>query len=449
MLAAWSSVVGCGDDVVLGAPPADASVDGGDDAEVGNDGAPVTSGSSECTDEWTDLQLGTDQDDQLWGMTSDREGNLYLAGFEGGLTGVTDIEPAGSAKGVVIRMSPGGAVQWKAVLDTDGADTVEHVAIEPVTGAVYAVGRTSGAFAGFVNGGQFDGFLAELDAAGRSAAILQWGDERPQHPARIALGPRGELAIAGYDDVYVPSNYVEALENGFVGGFDRAASAPGFTQRFLQRSSSHAMDRMTDVAVDRDGSLFVTSYRGGPRGEEGIYVEKLARTGEVLWSTRISPLWVDMVTAVALSPAGELFVTGATFLQLGRERFGQQDAFILKLDPETGRAQWATQAGSSESDYPTALAFDGEGNIYIAGETLGSVVPGAFRGAADVFAMKLDTTGALVSAWQKGSPAYDSPTSMVVDPCGRVLVGGYSRGALGDSGRAPAGDDMFILRAAL
>jgi outer membrane protein assembly factor BamB len=208
---------------------------------------------------------------------------------------------------------------------------------------------------------------------------------------------------------------------------------------------------MTDVVVDRDGSgsMYVTSYVGSPRSDEGIYVRKLGPGGELLWSTRISRVWVDMVTAVGLSPSGDVFATGATALRLGAQYFGQQDAFLVRLDPQTGRVLWTAQAGSSESDYPTALGFDDAGNIYIAGETLGSVVPGAYAGNVDAFAMKIDADGALVSAWQKGSPVYESVTSMVVDPCGRVLVGGYSTGVLVDGGRAPAGDDMFILGAAL
>lgn len=449
LLTLLSAVTGCRGGV-RDAEPADAA--SGADVTAGED-APVGSVTPSCDREWVDLQLGTDLDDQLWGMEIDRESNIYLTGFEGGLTGATDIEPAGSAKGFVRKLDPAGAVRWTAVLDTDAADTVEHLAIDPASGRIAAVGRTSGAFKGFANQGQFDAFLAEVDAEGRLTSIVQWGDERPQHPVRLSLGPGDDIAVAGFDDIYIPSNYVEALEDGFIAGFDRSVSpAGGFTQRFLQKVSLRQGSRMTGVAIDRDGSgsMYVTSYIGGPRTSTGIYIQKLSRDGALLWSTQISSLWVDAVTAVGLSPSGELFVTGATFLQLGEQRFGQQDAFLLKVDPRTGVILWGAQAGSPESDYPTALAFDDAGNIYIAGETLGSVVPGVSnRGAADIFGMKLDATGALISAWQKGSTAYDSATSMVVDHCGRVLVGGYSRGALVDGRRGPAGDDMFILRAAL
>jgi len=460
LLAVISAAAGCragwesGTGTVGTASDADADAD---TDTMTDEGAPVGLEHPSCDREWTDLRLGTELDDQLRGMAIDEEGNLYLAGFEGGITGVTNIDPAGDARGVILQMDSAGTVRWRAVLDTEAADTVEHLAVDPASGRIYAVGRTSGAFERFANRGQVDGFLAEVDPHGQLGAIVQWGDERPQHPVRLSLGLRGDLAVAGFDDIYVPSNYVEALEDGFVAGFDRSeAAAAGFSQRFLQKVSLGEGSRITDVVIDRDesrgesGSMYVTRYVGGPRASAGIYVQKLSRDGALLWSTRISGLWVDMVTAVGLSPSGELFVTGATFLQLGKRRFGQQDAFLLKVDTRSGRVLWSAQAGSPESDYPTALAFDDAGNIYMAGETLGSVVPGAAnQGSADVFAVKVDASGALLASWQKGSAAYDSATSMVVDYCGRVLVGGYSRGSLVDGGPSPSGDDMFVLRAAL
>jgi hypothetical protein len=43
----------------------------------------------------------------------------------------------------------------------------------------------------------------------------------------------------------------------------------------------------------------------------------------------------------------------------------------MKIDRATGAPLWTAQAGGPDSDYPTALAFDAAGNIYLAGITLG------------------------------------------------------------------------------
>jgi len=400
-----------------------------------------------CDATWHDLQIGTARDDQLWGMTTDKHHNLYVSGFEDGVTGVTNIEPAGDSRGVVLQIDTSGAVRWQAVLDTSASDTIEDVKIDPETGTVYGVGRTSGAFEGFVNQGQFDTFVFSLDPTGQRTNLFQSGNERPQHPVRLSLDG-SSIFVAGYDDVYVPFIAVVSDEDGFIGSFGRGG--PELTQNFLHMVPTTASNRLFDVAADPDdsGSIYIASYVGGGLDSDvGAFVKRLNRDGTELWTRRVSASTSDAVTAVGISPAGELFVTGATFQQLGAARFGQQDAFVLKLDRATGAILWATQAGSRDSDFPVALAFDDAGNIDIAGQTEGAVA-GINHGGVDVFAMKFGPDGTLLSSWQAGTAEHDLPTSIAVN-CGRVLVGGFTRGALVEGSTGTTGDDMFIIQAAL
>ena len=472
--AALAAASGCGDNLGGGGvAPSDAGLgrdsggngSGVDGAPVDGpsvdgppvDGAPIDTGSVACAPVWQDFQSGTALDDQVWGMATDENNNLYVAGYEQGVNGVSsnNLDPSGDSQGVVMKIDPRGQVRWKTTLDTSDTDTVEDVAVEPGTGRIYAVGRTYGAFDGFVNGGQFDMFLAALDADGKTTTIFQTGDERPQHPARLNLGPNNVLAVAGYDDTYIPSNFVMSRDDGFIASFDRSAIPNGnFTTNFVQYVplSPNILNRITGVAVERDGSgsMYVTSLITGG-AQVGIYVKKLNSNGTTAWSHPISRFSVDAANAVALSPSGDLYVTGATFATLGATSFGQQDAYVLKMDKATGNVIWAAQAGGPDSDYPTALAFDDGGNIYIAGQTLGIVAPGnTNQGSIDAFAMKFDPSGTLVSTWQKGTADDEIVTSMAVDHCGNVFVGGHSKGAVVDSSKPTAGGyDMFILRAAL
>jgi outer membrane protein assembly factor BamB len=180
----------------------------------------------------------------------------------------------------------------------------------------------------------------------------------------------------------------------------------------------------------------------------GIYVDKLNRDGSTAWSTRITPVTIDAVNAVALSPKGELFVAGATFLQLGTMSFGQQDAFVVKIDKATGDKIWAAQAGSRDSDFATAMAIDDDGNIYVAGETFFPTDPNdPGIGNFDPFAMKFDSQGTLLSTWRAGTDQDEFVTSLVADSCGHVYVGGQTKGTLvhGVPGNA-GGWDMFVYR---
>jgi len=452
--AVLAATSGCGDNLHGGGI---ASPDAGVGSDSGVDGATTDTGPAACSLVWHDFQSGTTLDDQVWGMATDENHNLYLAGYEQGVNGVSsnNLDPSGDSQGVVMKIDPTGAVRWKTTFDTSDTDTVEDVAVEPGTGRIYVAGRTYGAFDGFVNGGQFDMFLAALDTDGKTTTIFQTGDERPQHPARLNLGPNNVLAVAGYDDTYIPSNFVMSRDDGFIASFDRSAIPDGnFTKNFVQYVplSPNILNRITSVAVERDGSgsMYITSLITGG-AQVGIYVKKLNSDGTTAWSHLISRFSADAANAVALSPSGDLIVTGGTFAMLGAASFGQQDAFVLKVDKATGNVIWATQVGGAASDYPTALAFDDDGNIYIAGQTLGAVAPGnTNQGAIDAFAMKFDPDGKLLSTWQKGTADDDIVTSMAVDHCGNVFVGGHSKGAVVDSSKPSAGGyDMFVLRAAL
>lgn len=457
-VAVLATAIGCGDNWKGGGGASPDAAGGRVDADVADaaNDAPTDTGSTVCDPAWDGVQIGTELDDQIWGLTADANRNIYAAGYEHGLTGptnMTNLEPEGDSRGVVIKFDPKGAVQWRTVLDTTGADTVEDVVVEPGTGRLYAVGRTSGAFDEFTNMGQFDTFLATLEPTGQVTKTFQSGDERPAHPTRLNLGPNRSVLVAGYDDTYVEGNAVLAREAGFIASFARGATpdAP-YTQNFVRRApfSVNLANRITAVAVDGDGSgsMYVTSsVTGGSM--VGIHIKKLNSDGSEVWSRRLSAFSVDAANAVAMSPSNELIVTGATFATLGSTSYGQQDAYVLNVDKATGNVIWAVQTGSPDTDYPTALAFDPAGNIYIAGETYGSVVQGvANQGGLDAFAMKFTPNGALLSSWQKGTGQDEIATSVAVDHCGRALVGGYSKGALVGSSTA-GGYDMFVLRASL
>jgi beta-propeller repeat-containing protein len=437
-----------------GSQDAGGDVDGpGPDAAV--DATPIDMGPAACNLVWRDVQAGTDLDDQIWGLTADANQNIYAVGYEHGRTGptnMTNLEPEGDARGVVIKFDPTGTVQWKTALDTTGADTAEGVTLEPGTGRLYVVGRTSGAFNGFTNQGQFDGFLATLEPTGQVINTFQSGDDRPAHPTHLNLGPNRSVLVAGYDDQFEEDRAVLAREVGFIASFERGQTpdAP-YKQTYVQKApfSMNLANRITGVAVDGDGSgsMYVTSSVTGGR-LVGIHIKKLNSDGSEVWTHRISPVSADVVT-VAMSPTNEVIVAGATSVTLGSTSYGAQDAFVLKMDKATGDVAWAAQAGSIDTDYPTSLAFDQAGNIYIAGETYGSVMQGgANQGGLDAFAMKFDPNGAWISSWQKGTDKDEVVTSVAADSCGNVLVGGYSKGVLTGASSA-GGYDMFVLRASL
>ncbi|MFL5306752.1 MAG: SBBP repeat-containing protein, partial [Polyangia bacterium] len=182
----------------------------------------------------------------------------------------------------------------------------------------------------------------------------------------------------------------------------------------------------------------------------GMFVTKLDGAGQTVWSNRFSSEPGDYVSTIGLSPNGDLIVTGAASLNLGGVELGQQDAFVAKIDKTTGAVLWVTAAGSPESDFPTGMAFDRDGNIYVTGETLGTL-PGttANQGGVDVFVVKVGPSGGVLSNWQRGGAGDDLAAGIAVDACGGVYVGGFTTGTLVAGQPNAGGRDMFLLKAAL
>src|SRR5262245_47884708 len=90
------TTAGCGDNGKPGDTPPDGGGGGGGniDAAIDSptpppidaapDGPPVDMGPTLCSVVWHDVQSGTNLDDQVWGLTSDSNNNVYVAGYEHG-----------------------------------------------------------------------------------------------------------------------------------------------------------------------------------------------------------------------------------------------------------------------------------------------------------------------------------------------------------------------------
>ena len=114
---------------------------------------------------------------------------------------------------------------------------------------------------------------------------------------------------------------------------------------------------------------------------------------------------------------------------------GNEDAFLVKFD-SSGNRLWATYYGGSQIDWAAAVALDPAGNVFIAGSTAsdsGIATPGTqepvyIGGQWDAFLAKFTTGGNLVWGTYVGgtdSAYYDIEVSAVcTDNLGHVYVSG-------------------------
>ena len=118
--------------------------------------------------------------------------------------------------------------------------------------------------------------------------------------------------------------------------------------------------------------------------------------------------------------------------------------FLFTSRPLRGQqVEWIRQFGSAGPATDFAGAVDGDGNVYVAGQTSGEF-PGQISAGigGDAFIRKYDALGTEVWTRQFGSPVSDFARGVAVDASG-VYVVGHTFGAL--PGQVNAGErDAFV-----
>jgi hypothetical protein len=161
--------------------------------------------------------------------------------------------------------------------------------------------------------------------------------------------------------------------------------------------------------------------------------ELLPADATLTWNTFLGGFSIlESNAAVATDGSGNVYVAGTGNFTWGapvRAFSGDDDAYVAKLDPN-GNLIWHTFLGGSRSDLASALAVDGNGNIYVVGFSTGTwgLPVRAFSGGYDAFAAKVDSSGHLIWNTFLGGPGinsgFDYGRALAVDTAGNIYVAG-------------------------
>jgi uncharacterized protein (TIGR03437 family) len=218
----------------------------------------------------------------------------------------------------------------------------------------------------------------------------------------------------------------------------------GTGARFVKYLGSLGMDEMAGLAVDMEGSAFVTGTRASsptayPADEP--YLIKLTRDGSTVYDlplpSFVRPTGIDVDAQGAVYIAG--FVSGDAHETngLGLGLIDSENGVILKLDGHSRELQYLVLLGGSAYDRIEGLTVDDEGRVYVAGETesadlsvtlsFASDPPGASR---DVFVAALSPTGDHLE-WLAtlGGSERESNTRIELTADGRIVITGTTRSA--------------------
>ncbi|QQR74581.1 MAG: hypothetical protein IPJ17_03040 [Holophagales bacterium] len=201
-----------------------------------------------------------------------------------------------------------------------------------------------------------------------------------------------------------------------------------------------ADDAAYDLAVDATGAIYVVGTTTsadfptrnpihGYGGGEEVFVSKLNADGSDLVYSTYAGNNADHQSAsgVAVSSAGEAFVTGSTC----PADYSPCQAYLMKLSA-TGGFAFSSIFGGSYHDRGAEVAIDTSGNAVVVGTTgssdfpvLNAVQP-TIGGMNDAFVRRYSSTGTLLSSTYLGGPRDQQAYAVALGPNNAIYVGGRS-----------------------
>jgi len=126
----------------------------------------------------------------------------------------------------------------------------------------------------------------------------------------------------------------------------------------------------------------------------------------LVYSTYLGGSEDDFANGVGVDAAGSAYITGETASgdfptrnPIQATNAGSEDSFVTKLDPTGSALVYSTFLGGSGNDFGTSIALDPAGNAYVAGATRSTNFPvvsplqTSNRGNDDAFVAKLNAAG--------------------------------------------------------
>ncbi len=351
------------------------------------------------------------------------------------------------------------ALQWSTFYGSSGLENAKGVAVDD-SGNVYMVGTTDGsafpvsvgAFQGKLSGG-YDSYVVKFSLAGARLWSTFVGGTADDAAYDIAIDASGNVCVVGstYSINYPVSNMTyQSTNSGKVDAFVFRMSSGGSLLWSTYLGGTYD-DEARGIATNSAGSIFVggftsssnfpasSAYQQNYAGGRDGFVTAFSGTGAMLWSTFLGGSSDDRIHGVDCGNG--IYVSGETNstnfpTSLGAYRTfnaGSSDAFISQFT-ETGALSWSTYYGGPSADASYALTTDGNGDVYITGETFGDGLPvtdgtfqSAFAGMRDAYVAKFLSNGTYSWASYYGGSYIDHAFGITADGNDNVVFVGYTR----------------------
>jgi hypothetical protein len=162
------------------------------------------------------------------------------------------------------------------------------------------------------------------------------------------------------------------------------------------------------------------------RGVNDFWLLCLNANDEILWQRTIGGNCVDEPFGLMVTADQSIYACGTTCSSPSGEQtyelFGSWDAWLIKLKP-TGDLIWAKNYGGTESDYFMDLTELSSGNILVAGQSKSGISGNKTSinyGQEDIWILKLDPNGEILTDASIGGSDIDQEP-MIIQPAPNQL----------------------------
>ncbi|MFC1683101.1 SBBP repeat-containing protein [Candidatus Zixiibacteriota bacterium] len=310
--------------------------------------------------------------------------------------------------------------------------------------------------------GDSDAFVVKLNRWGTGLQYATFlGGSADDQAWAIALDDSGNALLCGSTRSEsfpaTPGAFDETYNGGTADAFVAKLSQDGSRLKYASYFGGSNWDHGQDLAVDRDGNIFMTGRTGSGNVytsaaahdqtlggiADGFVVKFNPHGSEVEYATYLGGGNWDQGDGIAVDDMGYAYVTGSTKSVDFPSTVGAfdenhdglyDDVFVVKLNLSGTGLSYATFLGGNSGDYGHDIAVDANGRTHVVGETRAADFPtttGAFDethngGFDDVFVTVLNAAGDALdySTFLGGSGSGDRGNAVALDGTGNTFVVG-------------------------
>ena len=273
---------------------------------------------------WT-INIGTNKDDYCYSVTTDADGNCYVAGKT---SGNLDSQNLGGSDAFLVKIDASGKILWKRQFGTDKDDELLVVMIDDA-GYCYTAGSTLGSLEGN-NAGNYDAMLLKFDADGN----ILWQKQ--------------------YGTCYVLLSSKDILF------YDQQGNYTG--------KNRHTLYNARGIVIDDSLNIYIGGYNGVNYGSKAILV-KYDKNWTNKWQRTFgSGSWTGIKSMMKFRDGTDDILVGAC------QSWPNCIAVCRRYDLE-GNSKWvySLQEKNGKSTCGDFIAIDGSGNCFITGLTDGDL----------------------------------------------------------------------------